>query len=85
MKCIVIDKPEFSKSEYAIFISSEINNIESYILGKALRDIIKSIGEELGVKNHDYIKDFKKYVGNDHFNEIEKIGINLHFLELKFT
>ena len=41
--------------------------------------------QELEVKNHVYIVDFKKYVGNDYLNEIEKIGINLHFLELKFT
>ena len=63
-------------------ILSEINSIESYKLGTAFRDIITIIQE-----NHKYIpliEDFKKQLGDEYLTEIEKLGVNLHFLELKY-
>jgi len=64
-------------------ILAEINSIESYKLGSAFRDVISMIQ-----KNHkkiSLIDDFKKQLGNDYLIEIEKLGVNLHFLELKYS
>jgi len=63
-------------------VLSEINSIESYKLGSAFRDIITIIQE-----NHKYIpliEDFKKQLGDEYLTEVEKLGVNLHFLELKY-
>ena len=45
----------------------------------------KIVGEELGVKKTSFIEDFKKHIGDEYLNKIEKIGVNLHFLEFKFV
>ena len=86
LKYIKIDKSQYEKGSEAINIMPEINNIESYKLGKAIREIIKEAGEELDKdKKASFIEDFKRQLGDDYLLEIEKIGVNLHFLDLKFA
>jgi len=72
------------KEGIAIFqVSSEINNIESYKLGKAFREIIKELYDIHG--DNAFVSDFKKKLGKEILRESERLGINLHFLELRFT
>jgi hypothetical protein len=85
LRYIKIDKSRYAEGANAINIMPEINNIESYKLGKAIREVIKMVGNELGSKTALYIEDFKKHIGTKYLYEIEKIGVNLHFLELKFA
>ena len=61
----------------------EINSIEPYKLGAAFRDIITIIQENH--KNISLIEDFKKQLGDEYLREIEKLGVNLHFLALKYA
>ena len=85
LRYIEIDKSRYAEGANAISIMPEINNVESYKLGKAIREVIKMVGNELGSKTALYIEDFKKHIGTKYLHEIEKIGVNLHFLELKFA
>ena len=85
LKYIKIDKSRYAEGKDVVSVSSEINNIESYKLGKALQDIIKIVGEKFGLKTVSYIDNFKKYVGDECLHLIERIGVNLHLLELKYS
>ena len=85
LKYVKIDKSQDYEGVSAISVLPEINKIESYKLGKAIREVIKIVGEELGVKKTSFIEDFKKHIGDEYLNKIEKIGVNLHFLEFKFV
>ncbi len=85
LKYVKIDKSRYSEGVNAISIISEVNNVESYELAKALIKVIKMMGFTLGNKTISFIKDFKKQMGEEYILEIEKIGVNLHFLELKFV
>ena len=85
LRYIKIDKSRYAEGANAISIMPEINNVESYKLGKAIREVIRMVGAELGSKTALYIEDFKKRIGTNYLNEIERIGVNLHFLELKFS
>jgi len=64
-------------------VTSEINNVESYKLGKVIREMIKILHDVFGDKT--FIPDFKEKLGEKYLQEIEKMGVNLHFLELRFT
>ena len=85
LRYIKIDKSRYAEGANAISIMPEINNVESYKLGKAIREVIRMVGKELGSKTTLYIEDFKKHIGTKYLHEIERIGVNLHFLELKFA
>ncbi len=84
LKYVKIDKSRYSEGTKAISIMPEVNNIEPYELAKAIREVIKTAGTHLGDKTTSFIEDFKKQLGEKYILEIEKIGVNLHFLELKF-
>jgi hypothetical protein len=84
LKYIKIDRSKYSEGYNAINVLSEINNKDSYKIGKALRDIIKLTGQNLK-ETHFFIENFKEEMGENYLEEIRKIGINLHFLELKFN
>jgi len=85
LKYIKIDKSRYAEGVDAISVMPEINNVESYRLGKAIREVIKITGSKLGNRTATYIEDFKNRLGAEYFFEIGKIGVNLHFLELKFA
>jgi len=84
LQYIKIDTSRFEEGIDAISIMPEINNVESYKLGKALREIIKISGRNLGHKTFAFIEEFKNQIGEKYLLEMEKMGVNLHFLELKF-
>lgn len=64
----------------------EISNVEPYEFAKAIRDVIKIAETHLDDKtNTSFIEDFKKQLGGEYLLQIEKIGVNLHFLEFKFA
>ena len=86
LRYIKIDESQYSKGANAIEIIPDINTVESYELAKALRDIIKMTGTFLDDKNtSSFIEEFKKELGDEYLQEVKKIGVNLHFLELKFA
>jgi len=84
LQLISVNTSENNLENDIIQVMSEINDVESYKLGQAIREVIKFSGKNLGDKTGAFIEDFKHQLGDDYLNEIEKIGVNLHFLELKF-
>ena len=86
LRYIKIDESRYTEGAVAIDVIHEINNVESYKLAKTLREVIKMTGRSLSDKSTaSFIEEFKSQLGKEYLYEIEKIGINLHLLELKFT
>lgn len=65
-------------------IKSEINNVPANKFAKALRDIIICNCDYFSTDKSVFIEKFKQSIGEEYLYEIEKIGVNLHFLEMKF-
>jgi len=85
LQYVKIERPTDSESLDVIKILPEMNSVEPYKLGKTLREVIKITHENIGGNIEEFIKDFKKRVGEEYLLDIEKIGVNLHFLELKYS
>lgn len=85
LRYITIDKSRYKDGIKSIGILPEINSVESYEFGKALRDIIKKTRESLGDKYTSFFEDFKKQLGADYLSEIEKLGVNMHMIELRYV
>jgi hypothetical protein len=85
LKYIKIDKSRYSEAADAIQIIPDINFVDSYKIGKAIREIIRMIRINLGDRGDGFIEEFKNKLGNEYLLEIEKMGVNLFFLELKYT
>lgn len=85
LQYIHIDNKLYAEGMKAVTIQAEINTIESYVLAKAIRDIIKLTNASLGDNVTTFIESFKTKMGESYLLEIEKMGINLHFLQLKFV
>ena len=83
LRLMIIDKTRFNEGIQAFDIRSEVNTVESYRLGKALKDVIKKTQDNLEDKTHPFVEDFKNRIGQEYLSEIEKIGVNLHLLELR--
>lgn len=83
LRYIKIDASRYMDGFDAVSIMSEINNVESYKLGKAIQEIIKMLHNKLGGRAPSFIEDFKNKLGDKYLSEIEKIGVNLHLLQLK--
>jgi len=83
LRYITVDTSNRKEGIDIFQVSSEINNIESYKLGKAFREMIKILHDIFGDKT--FIPDFKKKLGKEILRESERLGINLHFLELRFA
>ena len=77
-----IQPPQQNSEIPTITINPNINKIEPYKLGSALRDIIRVFQEHLD--DRSFIEEFKKNLGDDYLNHIEKLGVNLFFFELKY-
>lgn len=85
LRYITIDKSRYNDGIKSISILPGINSVESYEFGKALRDIIKKTRESLGDKYTSFFEDFKKQLGADYLSEIEKLGVNMHMIELRYV
>jgi len=81
---ITIDNMHYSKGIEAIQVMDAVNQEKPYKVAQAIRDMIKLGGTYLGRNTQMFIEDFKKQLGDDYLSELGRIGVNLHFLELKF-
>ena len=85
LKYIKIDKSRYSEAVDAMQIIPDINSADSYEIGKAIREIIRMIRINLGDRGDGFFEEFKNKLGNEYLSEIEKMGVNLYLLELKYT
>lgn len=65
-------------------INSEINIIDPHNFSKALEEIIGLTVHNIKDDQVNLFNDFKNKLGKEYLNEIEKIGVNLNLVEMKF-
>ena len=84
LKLIKIDNMLFLEGKDEVIISHEIESVKGYELGRAIQSVIEDIAGSLG-KNAglSLIQKFKRRLGKPFVLRIEKLGVNLHMLELK--
>jgi len=84
LKHIKIDNKLFLEGKDEVVISSEIESVKGYELGRAIQSVLEDIAGSLG-KNAGlvYIQKFRRRLGKAYILRIEKLGVNLHMLELK--
>jgi hypothetical protein len=85
LRYVTINKSRYDDGIDSISILPEVNSVTSYELGKGLKEILKKTRENLGNKHTSFIEDFKKQLGDECLTELEKIGVNLYMIELKFV
>ena len=83
LEYIVIDKSRYDAGVDAFRIAPEINLVDEYKLGKALKEILRKTQDKLGDEAVSFVEAFKKDIGDDDIVELEKLGVNLHILELR--
>ena len=84
LEYIQINKPRVDNDKSEIRVDPKINNVEPYKIGKAIRDLIKNTSRALDEENTEFIQNFKEQIGSKYLNEMEKLGVNIHFLELRY-
>ena len=83
LKYVKVDKTRSKEGINAIEIMPEINSAESYELGKAIKSILTRAQIDLKELTPAFIKDFEKSMNKQYLSEIDKMGVNLHILELR--
>jgi len=83
LKYIKVDINRSEEGINAIEIDPVINSIDSYDLGKAIKDLL--VRSQIDLKNltNNFFNDFEENIDKEVLPEIEKIGVNLHILELR--
>jgi len=85
LNLIDLNKNQYNKGVESIRIDDQINDFKPFEIGKALREIIQDIGENLNFEyKMRYIEGIKKFLGEEILTEFDTLGINLHIIELKF-
>ena len=65
-------------------ISSEINLVDSHLIGRVIKDILKISQERYKDTSHDFVKELKKGIDKKYLEEMEYIGVNnLNILEMR--
>ena len=84
LKYITIDKTSKSRDQNPVDVDSKINSIDALNLGFALKELINQIGKNLGMDHKmNFVESIKKKLGRDYLAEFERLGLNLHIIELK--
>lgn len=84
LKHIKIDNKLFLEGKDGIVISSEIESEKGYEIGRAIQSVIEDIADSLGKDiGLVFIQNFRRRLGKALTLRIEKLGVNLHMLELK--
>lgn len=75
------------KGVESIDIDSDINNIDSYEIAKTLTLIIKKTQENQSshAEKASFIKDLKREVGDRYFEELQKMGVNVNLIDMRYV
>jgi hypothetical protein len=85
LRSIEIKDTRFSEMEEPITVMTDIDNVKSNELGRAIYDIIKTMNNSLGEgAGHFFIKEFRNSLGEETNSLIEEMGIDLGLLQLEF-
>ena len=84
LKAISIDSSQYIKGFDAIQIDNTLNSIDATDFGHMLREIIAKISQNLPTNEKlRFIELIKKNLDDKTMETFEKIGLNLHMIELK--
>jgi hypothetical protein len=86
LQFVKIDKSKYEKGIGAVTIDHKINNINPYVIAKALRDIIITVQEEHANYNNraTFMSNFEEEIGEQYYTELENIGVNPHLIGLRY-
>ena len=85
LRHVEINDNRFSEMKDPITIMSDINNIDSDKVGKALYEIIKNVNESLGKSaGHFFIKELRTRLDGNYTTKIEDMGLDLGLMQLEF-
>jgi hypothetical protein len=85
LKHIEIKNTQYLELDFPITVMSDIDNVSSESIGKALYDIIKLINNNLG-KNagHFLIKELKNSIDDNYNTTMMDMGLDLNLMQLEF-
>jgi len=84
LKNIKISSENISEENKRVFVSPEIESVNSSELGRGIQKIVEDITFSLGDAAGPYfIKNFRKQLGKAYILRIEELGVNLHMIDLK--
>ena len=84
LRYIKIENDENSEQNENIVVSSEIDSVKQSELGRGIQKMIEHISISLGDQaGPNFIKKFQRRLGKAYVLRIEKMGVNLHMIELK--
>ncbi len=84
---VSIDKSRYDDGIDAITVEPGINNLDSDRLARAIKELIKKIQDnqaDLSEKT-SFIERFKDQLGERHTKELENLGVNLFFIDMRFA
>lgn len=85
LKHVEIKDTRFLEMDEPVTVMSEVDNVKSDEIAKALYDIIKTTNNALG-KNAGYffIKELRSNLGEEYTITIEEMGLDLGLMQLEF-
>jgi hypothetical protein len=84
LKYIKIIDNRFIEDKEPINIMSDINNVKSDNVGKALNEIINTTQYSLGDKaGHFFIKEIRTNIGGDYSSIMKEMGVDLGLMQLE--
>lgn len=85
LKHIEIKDVRYSEMGDPISVMSDIDEVKSNDIGKALRDIIKMMNINLGKEaGHFFIREFRNRIGDAYTTTMEEMGVDLGLMQLEF-
>ncbi len=84
LKNIRINDTRFVEDEEVVSVMSDVNNVDSVLMGKALNDIVRYTNNNLG-KNagHFFIKELRRNIGGDYTTVMKDMGVDLSLMQLE--
>jgi hypothetical protein len=76
---------EKKKKDYTLTFSSDFEMVTDDELRRSIKALIQVVGSHLGKKKGDFIHELKQKLGKDYVLSIEKLGLNFHMLEIRFS
>jgi len=84
LKHVEINDTRFSEITDPVTVMSDIDTVGSNEMGKALHAIIRTMNESLGKDaGYFFIKEIQSSLEDEFHSAIEKMGVNLSFMQLE--
>jgi len=84
LKHVQINDTRYSEDDDSVNIESELNNVESEDMGKAINEIITTMDRTLGKSaGHFFIKEIRTTIKEEHRTMMMDMGVDLGLLQLE--